>query len=83
MDQVKSVNDKIDLLATKNWVAEELSRRDARLDQLAIAMTAASARSRLKAAADAAQQIGTLVAWVAAVAALMAAAVHFWDGLPK
>jgi hypothetical protein len=48
MEHVKAIEGKIDLLATKNWVTDELSRRDARMDQLALSVTMDTPSSRLK-----------------------------------
>lgn len=82
MDEVRSIKGKIDLLATKTWVDDELKRRDARLDTLAIAMTAASAGSKLKRAAEVAQQLSILAACVIGVVGVAAVVVRYWDKLP-
>jgi hypothetical protein len=83
MEHVQRVEGKIDLLATKNWVADELARRDARMDQLALSVTAETTGSKLKRASEVAQQLGTLLAWVVGILGVIGAIVHFWDKLPK
>jgi hypothetical protein len=82
MDAITRLNDRVDRLATTDWVTEQLRERDARLTNLAGQIQGASVTTRLKRAAEIVQQVSIIVGCIGALGAFIVAAVHYSDKLP-